>query len=589
MSSTKLPAGTWVLVQGLVSRPEYNDRRALVLSFDDRGGRYTVALEDGKELKLKPECMVPTEPPKAGSVGAAMSSWQEEEEARVRASPAPPLWDECEAEFQGRSFVFDPQFQGFLKAFVEEGVRPCCAILEPADLPADLGIQMPTFSLVHLACMSGDLPALRAYGRFNADFNSTVYSDKGLCPLAVAVVASRGLHPNLPGSEALRGFRCVEWLLQRGVDPNVQDQFHLSPLDHALSSTWCVTSDSNIEVDLCKLLLLHGANPSVLKKCKDAAKRKMLESYAKQIKDEGTARPPTLCPCGNNVPVKQCHGAAHGVPVHPRSPCLCKKPGRTYEKCCFKRRHYLRESLDQIIPPPRIINDPGFLELMRDQYERVQNEGRKAGLTDEQIRTSPVFPQAAKTDPKEMQKAQQEMLLQLFSSVNDPRIDPCFLYCIQHPTNDFQYARSWKRNGIMMFSKFEGIKRRDEWNAMVDDYIASHQGTKDTRPRFEIMRLNKICHDGTALWKWCANHACSNREEELSAGTYKACAKCCMSFYCSRECQAAAWKAGHKGTCGQVRNEQMLPSQVAADEMMNGMLKMTPILNHAIGRAGILL
>jgi hypothetical protein len=33
----------------------------------------------------------------------------------------------------------------------------------------------------------------------------------------------------------------------------------------------------------------------------------------------------------------------------------------------------------------------------------------------------------------------------------------------------------------------------------------------------------------------------------------------------------------------------MLPSQVAADEMMNGMLKVTPILNHAIGRAGILL
>jgi hypothetical protein len=33
----------------------------------------------------------------------------------------------------------------------------------------------------------------------------------------------------------------------------------------------------------------------------------------------------------------------------------------------------------------------------------------------------------------------------------------------------------------------------------------------------------------------------------------------------------------------------MLPSQVAADEMMNGMLKMTPMLNHAIGRAGNIL
>jgi len=29
----------------------------------------------------------------------------------------------------------------------------------------------------------------------------------------------------------------------------------------------------------------------------------------------------------------------------------------------------------------------------------------------------------------------------------------------------------------------------------------------------------------------------------------KACARCKAVVYCSRECQAAHWKAGHKGSC----------------------------------------
>jgi hypothetical protein len=52
-----LPAGTRVLVQRLVAKPEYNGKRARVLSFDTRTGRYGVELDDGKELSLKPECL----------------------------------------------------------------------------------------------------------------------------------------------------------------------------------------------------------------------------------------------------------------------------------------------------------------------------------------------------------------------------------------------------------------------------------------------------------------------------------------------------------------------------------------------------
>ena len=50
-----LPAGTRVLVQRLVAKPEHNGKRARVLSFDARTGRYAVSLDDGKELSLKAE------------------------------------------------------------------------------------------------------------------------------------------------------------------------------------------------------------------------------------------------------------------------------------------------------------------------------------------------------------------------------------------------------------------------------------------------------------------------------------------------------------------------------------------------------
>jgi tetratricopeptide (TPR) repeat protein len=52
-----LPDGTRVLVQRLVAKPEHNGKRARVMSFDAYTGRYAVALEDGKELSLKAECV----------------------------------------------------------------------------------------------------------------------------------------------------------------------------------------------------------------------------------------------------------------------------------------------------------------------------------------------------------------------------------------------------------------------------------------------------------------------------------------------------------------------------------------------------
>jgi hypothetical protein len=64
-----LPAGTRVLVQRLIAKPEHNGKRARVLSFDARTGRYAVALDDGKELSLKAECVA-----RAGCAAAGCAS-----------------------------------------------------------------------------------------------------------------------------------------------------------------------------------------------------------------------------------------------------------------------------------------------------------------------------------------------------------------------------------------------------------------------------------------------------------------------------------------------------------------------------------
>jgi hypothetical protein len=85
-----LPDGTRVLVQQLVAKPEHNGKRARVLSFDARTGRYAVALDDGKELSLKAECLA-----RAGCAAAGCAS----EEASSVCSRCQAVWY-CSRECQ---------------------------------------------------------------------------------------------------------------------------------------------------------------------------------------------------------------------------------------------------------------------------------------------------------------------------------------------------------------------------------------------------------------------------------------------------------------------------------------------------------
>ena len=49
-----LPVNTRIVIQGLQSAPEYNDKEGTIESFDEHRGRYIVLLGDGSTIALKP-------------------------------------------------------------------------------------------------------------------------------------------------------------------------------------------------------------------------------------------------------------------------------------------------------------------------------------------------------------------------------------------------------------------------------------------------------------------------------------------------------------------------------------------------------
>jgi hypothetical protein len=63
----------------------------------------------------------------------------------------------------------------------------------------------------------------------------------------------------------------------------------------------------------------------------------------------------------------------------------------------------------------------------------------------------------------------------------------------------------------------------------------------------EIAFSNKVSWQGSAWIKQCARAGCASVEHK--SGEFKYCAKCTVTYYCSVDCQAAAWQE-HKIVCG---------------------------------------
>jgi hypothetical protein len=324
------------------------------------------------------------------------------------------------------------------------------------------------------------------------------------------------------------------------------------------------TKNLPIDLDLCKLLLLHGANSSDIDKCFDAGIRDTLKAYVRELREKNVSRPPRLCPCGRNVLVGECHGAKEGVPAHPRMLCLCRS-GRIYAKCCLKRRYYYRETLTEAIPPPKILDASCTSTQVLHKYLDMQKEMLAAqGLTDEEIGKSKVFPESL----TEYQKRTVQMLLNMPPVVADPRVCKCFRWIAAHPDprNDFGWARPWRTNGHFLISKNECKIRQTEWNGWVDAYIAVKDTFDDPRSASEIEKLMKVSWSGAALWKRCSNPVCGREED--SPDTFKTCSKCQIVVYCGKDCQTSHWKH-HKRECGEHGTEHMLPFQAAMEALFS--------------------
>jgi len=156
--------------------------------------------------------------------------WALAEEERIRQNPAPPLWDEdenVEPRFVGKSVVFQKEFDTVQRA----------ALIDRIDV--DFIFLIPNFPVAFTAVITGDLPFMRALGRFDANFN-VVVGPRKLTPLNALVDMMRqmSVYPASMIPEAHCGgspnIEVAEWLLSRGVDPTIVDIDKKSPLQTAL-------------------------------------------------------------------------------------------------------------------------------------------------------------------------------------------------------------------------------------------------------------------------------------------------------------------------------------------------------------------
>jgi hypothetical protein len=419
---------------------------------------------------------------------------------------------------------------------------------------------MSRIFIVHFAAITGDIPVLNALGHYAANYDLPE-KESGLTALAMVVIGLRVMGDAIQGGQR-RNMDTLKWLLARGANPNLADKDGYTPFHHAVTRTRPIANaTAPIDIAVCKLLLDYGADPSVLARCRpqDASVKAILEKYAisnaESIRKGTKKRPPLICPCGNDVPVNECHGAKNGVPLHPRMFCGCGG-GKVYAKCCMKRRYFYRETLTAFIPPPRVISDPNVLKSMAKIHLDALEEGKRKGLSLAEINSTKIFPNVSSD-------MVQESYAKMADYVTDPRLDRCFRWALRHPTNDFMCARPWRKNG-------ECLKRRDEWNSIVDDYVSRRAELGDNRSDEEIARLNKVNWQGSANWKHCGNPECSI--EEVEPMSFQSCSRCAIVCYCSRDCQKAHWKQ-HKPECGEQHTEHLLPSQIVLIQAMEFQMK----------------
>ena len=565
-----LALGDRVELHSIVRRPELNSRHGMIRFYDAVKGRCHVVLDDGDGLAIKLQNLRVAESQKsdAHSQYDMMARWRAEEEARVAASPAPPLWDEdVEPEYADSAVLTDDRYIKIVSDMY-------CGASADQEISQEIGPGQYDAEFLPTVLMTGaifsDLPLMKAVLRRGASLEAR--GRKGGTALNMAVM---GCARDGEMDEKFKLLRCrlktIRFLLEIGADPNAQEgtQHRWTPLHEA-----AMLRSKPLATKLFELLLAHKADPTLRDEEGMTPSDRAAGSIKRLLRDvvnkyKTSVRPAPLCPCGSGVLLESCHGRGRGpgdgegVPLHPRIICQCKgnrakSSPKTYADCCLRQRVYLRETLTNNVEPPRMIVGEAA-KTMADFYSTTQQMYEAQGLSHEEIQNKPLFDGMTSDAVDGMFKAAAHVCLQPL--VEQGRVDPAYFYAAKR----MDWMPMEPANALATLNKQELKLRAREWNEQVDKYIAS---SGDGRTALEISKVAKISAGMLPLYARCANPECAAIESEPN--TFQMCSKCAKVMpggsgakFCSQDCLRACWKRSHKAVCGTPDALDRLPSEQA--------------------------
>ncbi|KAJ7685508.1 hypothetical protein DFH06DRAFT_1158696 [Mycena polygramma] len=322
------------------------------------------------------------------------------------------------------------------------------------------------------------------------------------------------------------------------------------------------------EWELVALLLKHGAQSKPGPVCTDvktflhnAAARRRFNDLKKA--ENGSARPPQMCPCFSGRLLSECHSQSLPYPDHFVCACVSRKE---YGKCC------------------KVGGVRTLTEIWEEETKSIQ------------VWQSLRFPTVTFSSPEthdvvmEHFKGEGGMDIMLLRFIGDPtsRIlwtEALDIAC-REKLADAAFVFAYLKTGffpILPAKDKDGKERcheKQKWNAAVDAYIDSGI---DTRPHSEIKRAAKIGASMGAMYPACQAEYCG-RVEGGDVEKLLACAGCQRAFYCGARCQRLHWPT-HKKVCGRNR-PQLLPSQeLLCDFVVKYSAMKWWLINHGHGES----
>lgn len=409
-------------------------------------------------------------------------------------------------------------FSGYVKlsSAIKDGVLEVVPTIEELDL---LNGDAPVTFFQYMTVES-DFITVDTMIRLGADTDLTMLGKEGeettLSMTCKVIERDHSLLGHIhPGRS-----RVIRRLLQVGVDPNIGYALH-----HA-----CEAGD----IKTAALLLEYGADSSIIRPSDGKRPHQLLPIPLRKRfqKLPRTAAPPKLCWClKSGKPLDHCHGNPE-LPIEydPFFGCPCRS-GKTYGKCCQKQGFQFTETRNgfHLLPPPTAPTVVMADAVQRAHEQLVPSEKR------EDTALTRIIDRLPKIDNFAAIVANHVMRV----TTNREQFDPAYGHAMAKTGHFPRFAVGALPKNIL-------TNRGDDWNAAVDDYIATRDTLEDDRDVLQIEQQSKILWDGTRLYKECAG--CGAIEEKVRE--FKGCSRCKMRQYCSKECQVLHWKSGHKHKCG---------------------------------------